>query len=217
MSMEKELASLINDVTDDMKIRQKNETKDILEKELYDVNFKLAMDKEVYKLFLVSFICAFILFVKSLGRPILKTIMYGTPMNLTVLHIWALVLIGIAVVFCIVGPLYLKNKSQPEVKKTMVCYKGNTYHYSQITKIKVSSLNLAKVYIDGKKCFWISRDFRNYDAFIAWAKKCNVPMEQKQKERKELTEEKAAWITAGIVVLCAIIVAVLFATGIIKR
>ena len=215
--MENGIASLINDVTDDIKIRKEQETKDTLEKELYDVNFKVAMDQELYAVFGIIFITVFIVIVKAFGKPILKAFIYGGPLELNVIHICVLVLIGIAVVFCIAGPLYLKNKSQPEVKKTMVYYKGKPYHYSQITKIKVSSLNLAKVYIDGKKCFWISRDFRNYDAFITWAKKCNVPVKQKQKEHKELTEEKAAWITAAIVVVCTIIVGALFATGILKR
>lgn len=69
----------------------------------------------------------------------------------------------------------------------MVHYKRNTYHYSQITKIKVSFIGLAKVYIDGKKCFWISGEFINYYAFIQWAKKCNVPIEQKE---YKVAEEK---------------------------
>ena len=102
----------------------------------------------------------------NLFSPLLKFLIYGEALELNVLHFTCLFLVGIVVVFSIAGPIYLKNKPLPEIKGTMMYFRKNAYHYSQITEIKISKIFLATVYIDGKKRFRISRDFMNYDAFI---------------------------------------------------
>lgn len=216
MSMGKDLMNVVNDLTDDIKIRQINETQETLEKELYDDNFKLQYDKNMNNLFIVCFLFALVLLLKSVGKPLLKMLIYGESLNLNVLHLVCLWLVGLIIIFLIAGPMYLKNKPLPEIKKTTMYYRKNSYHYSQITKIKISIFSLTTVYIDEKKKFRISGDFINYDAFIQWAKKCNVPIEQNQKLDIEMTEEQATRITAIIVVVITIIVGVLFAAGVLK-
>lgn len=216
MGMKKDLMYVVNDVTDDIKIRKRRETQETLEKELFDVDFKLQYDKNINSIFIVCCLLALILFLKSVGKPLLKLFIYGETLELNVLHFTCLFLVGIVVVFSIAGPIYLKNKPLPEIKGTMMYFRKNAYHYSQITEIKISKFFLATVYIDGKRRFRISRDFINYDAFIEWAKKCNVPIEQKQMVNNEITEEQATMITAIIVVVIVIIVGVLFATGVLK-
>ena len=216
MGLEKDLMYAINDVTDDIKIRQRREIQETLEKELFDVDFKLQYDKNINSIFIVCCLLALILFLKSVGKPLLKLLIYGEALELNVLHFICLFLVGIVVVFSIAGLIYLKNKPLPEIKGTMMYFRKNAYHYSQITEIKISKVFLATVYIDGKKRFRISRDFMNYDAFIEWAKKCNVPIEQKHMVNNEITEEQATMITAIIVVVIVIIVGVLFATGVLK-
>lgn len=216
MGMGKDLMYVVNDVTDDIKIRQIKETQETLEKDLFDVDFKLQYDKNMNNIFIVCCLLALVLFLKSVGKPLLKVLIYGDSLDLNVLHLVCLWLVGIIVALSIAGPVYLRNKPLPEIKKTMMYYKKNTYHYSQITKIKISLFYLTTVYLDEKKRFRISRDFINYDAFIEWAKKCNIPIEQNQKLDNEMTEEQATMITAIIVVVIAIIVGVLFAMGVLK-
>lgn len=77
MGIGKHLISMANDVVDDVEIRQKRENKDTLEKELYDVDFKLSFDKEIYKIFIILFIGTLLLFLKSIGKLILKKLCTG--------------------------------------------------------------------------------------------------------------------------------------------
>lgn len=208
------MINFVNDLKEDLKIRQINETQDTLEKELFDVNFKLQFDKGMNNLIIYCFLFALVLFLKIIGKPLLKMIIYGEAFNLSSIHIVCLCLVGLVFILLIVAPLYIKNKPLPEINKSMMYYRKQSYHFSQISKITISRFSLTTVYLDEKKKFMISRDFINYDAFIQWAKKCNVPIEQNQKPDIDMTEEQITKLTAIIVVVIIIIVLLLFAAGI---
>lgn len=176
MGIYEELMDMADDVIEDTKNRQEKERQDALEKELCDVHFKLVYDSDLNTIFAVLLGLALILFLKILCKPIVKRVIYGYSIQLGIMGIIALILIGLIVILAIAGPFYMSHRALPEIKGTMLYYKGSFYYARQITKIKVSSMKIATVYIDGKKCFWTSTNDLNYEAFLDWARKCNIPL-----------------------------------------
>lgn len=210
MSVRKDISNFTSDITEDIRIRENKETTAISENELYDVNFKLDFNKQIYPVFLLLLIGIMILAFKAFGQPILECLIFGETFEPNGIYIIAAILIAFLILLTLLYSVYITLKKKPEVRKTRLYYKGSTYHYSQITKIKISAINIATIYVDGKKLFHITGDYTNYYAFLEWAKRCRVPIEKSRKNAKDLTESQITLITTLIVIVVIMITAVLY-------
>lgn len=161
--------------------RQIDEENESVKKEVWDIDFNVVFDRSVGIAFGLAWIVFIILFIKAFARDIYVAGKNGALFDLnqySMLKIVLILLAFIAVLLCTVYYIYCVCKPMPSVVRTTMYYKGKRYHYSEITKVVIGRrIRVAKVYIDGKYAFWLSPEYQNYQSFISWAKKCNVPIE----------------------------------------
>ncbi len=184
-SAESMLSEEINQSTKDLLQRKKDEKIKIDKLEHEDVDFTVSMGKEYISFMFCLFLLIMLPMFKIVGKSILKKIL-GYEESLSLTH-FEVIIITFVILFIIVSfslLIFMLKCAKPRIRNSYIVYKGKYIHYREITLIKVSSLNVAKIYVNGKKCFTITGDFNNYWSFLSWAEKCNVPMIKK--ERKEI-------------------------------
>lgn len=172
------LSSDMNDYlkqyTDAVNAREQKEIEAIQKLELEDIQFEIKEDPNTYKV--NFFLCGMMLLLSFRigGKYILRSA-YREP---SVFSLVMQVLLGLAVVLvifaCIIEPIIKKNAPMPRVKNGILHYKDNSYHYKQITMIKISSMNRLTVYVAHKKVFTITKTCLNYGSLIGWGRKCGI-------------------------------------------
>ena len=216
MIMVKELNEKVKIIAEDIENRKINEERDILEKELSDIDFEIAFDKNLYGVFIMVIVLFVSIILKVLGEPIIKSYIFDVPFEFNLLYICGAFIMGVCILASILTIIYCSTKKCPVVRKSNFIYKGKTYHYRQISKVKMSAGGTATVFVDGKKVFSISRGYVHYDSFICWLKKCMIPVEGSVNQKKALTESQMTRITnitvgiVGTIFILAIIAITVF-------
>ena len=216
MSIERNVTNVLNDLTESIDARTKSEKAEMLEKELYDVNFEMKTGRAAYWALILMYPLSLILLLKVVGKPALKSLLDDIPFQLNVFHYSVIIVTVICMIVPIISFIYLNCRAYPKVSGTILSYKGQEYSYAQITKIHISAVNVATVYVNGRKCFKIAREYVNYQSFIEWARKCNVPIEQTHDDSPEARQKLVVLLTTLIVILCVIGVVAAFAFGVAK-
>lgn len=201
----------IEEYAKDVKERTARETRAVESSELSDIQFEIKLDKGAPAL--VWFLVIIVLF-KGSGTfvyDIYAYMNYGTPLDFSILDYVAVVLMIACLLFAILLPVAMFFMDVPSVRKEYIQCKNKIYHYSQITLIKISSMQIMSVYVGKKKIFAISRDYINYDSFLAWAKKCGIHI-FREPEMK-INPEKSRLTTLLIFLAIAMVVFVLFLYG----
>ena len=191
------------------KLRKIHDKKEINDKELYDTSFELKFDKEQIKLVAMAMVIAFTM----MAKPLVGRLMFGDQYEISRFEMICCFLLLVVFVFSIVALAVSMAKKKPRVQGNNIIYKDKTYSYTQVSAIKIGKFQTAHVYIDGKKIFAVPGDYINYGKFIAWARKCNIQVTDKQ--MGELSESQIAGITAVIVVAVLALVLILDFMGII--
>ncbi len=178
MSMYKSFEKLANEAIDEINNRIEAEKREAQEKDLSQFDFKIRLSKITYWIIAAAMISGlFILF-----RSVVSYFTYSSTTNQeSTLDTGMIITAGLLILPTFIALLLIKFKPLPEVKGSYLYYKYKEYHYSEVRCIKISEINTARVYLDDGKSFWLSRDFENYDMFIGWAEKCEIPVDRKER------------------------------------
>ena len=76
MSMQTDLIEHLESLTEDMKLRKEEEERETIEKEIYDINLELAINKSIYGVVMIAFAMCFLLLIRVIGKPVLRCIVY---------------------------------------------------------------------------------------------------------------------------------------------
>ena len=205
--------------------RQADEQREMIEKEVYDVDFRLKFDKSNLLLVGVMWLIFIIIFVKAMGKDMFRAYQAGALLHISFYSTWKIVMMAIVLVAVIFGSvfyLFCGVKPMPRIRNSCMYYRGKRYHFSEITKlVMMRRVNLAKVYVNGKYKFWISPDYINYRSFIEWAQKCKIPIQGETTIRKinidvEANQKKVLVITivvAMIMVAIAVVMPIMVMTN----
>ena len=205
MSMQTDLIEHLESLTEDMKLRKEEEERETIEKEIYDINLELAINKSIYGVVMIAFAMCFLLLIRVIGKPVLRCIVYHETFEISGFLTVGLILVGILVVWMILILIYYKFKKNPAVKGSSLVYKDKRYHYSQISKIKISPIFWVTVFVDDKKLFCVTRDYMNCDAFVCWARKCRIPIEESEPLDEKDVEQITIWVVLGLIFLFVLV------------
>lgn len=205
MSMQTDLIEHLESLTEDIKHRKDEEERETIEKEIYDINLELAINKSIYGVVMIAFAMCFLLLVRVIGKPVLWYIVYHETFEIGGFLAVGLILVGILVVWITLILIYYKLKKTPAVKGSSLIYKDKRYHYSQISKIKISSIYWVTVFVDDKKLCCVSRDYVNCDAFVCWARKCRIPIEESEPLDEKDVEKITIWVVLGLMFLFVLV------------
>lgn len=189
------------------KQRHQREQEKVQESELYDVDFTVYLDKNIFQILGIVFLFVLLLFIKTFARQFYQLIVrrqipdFGT-VTFVLFAVGAVFFVAI-IVWC----LWLWLRPKPHIVRNQLQYRGKVYHYSEITGIHINSIQSASVYVEGRKLFTVTGDYVNYGTLIAWAEKCRIPIQQKKSQ--EISPEQIKKITERIMVIVMITVIVM--------
>lgn len=201
----------IEEYTKDVKVRMEREKKAIDESDLDSIQFEIKLDKSA--LVIVWFLNLLVLLKGSqqFVYDIYVFVNYGKPLEFKVIDYVVISMLVASFLFAVLSPIAIRFLDVPSVRKGYIYCNKKVYHYSEITLIKISSLQIMSVYIGKKKIFSISRDYINYDSFLAWARKCGVNIFHEP--AFEIYSENVPLMTAFVVLVIAVVVIGLFMLG----
>lgn len=195
----------------DVKNRRQREETDVRESELYDIDFTLYLDTAVFQILGIAIVFLLLLFIKTFPSELYQLIVqhqipdFGTSYFVT--SYFGCLLFGVAVVVFIAATiLYLRLWLQPKphIVRDRIQYRGKTYHYREVTCIRIHTAQLTTVYVANKRLFTVTGDYVNYGSLIAWAEACRIPVHQKAK--KEMDLEEIEQFTQKVYVVLLVIV-----------
>lgn len=146
---------------------------------LQDIDFLITYSKRMANMNICFSVVVFLIAFKIFAKPVLKHLIYDEPFEIDGLGIVMLVLLGVLIFFVIVYCIVIWTKRVIHVRNSMVYCGKKSWNYLEISKIIVNKVNVANVYSKGKKIFWISAEFDNFESFLSWAEKCHIPVERK--------------------------------------
>lgn len=178
------------------KQRHQREQAKVQESELYDMDFTVYLDKNVFQILGIVLLLLLIMFFKTFAMQFYQLIVqhqipdFGT-VTLALFGIGAVLFVAVVIWY-----VWLWFRPKPHIVHAQIQYRGKTYHYSEITYIHINSIQLASVYVEGGKLFTVTGDYVNYGTLIAWAEKCRIPI--LQKKRQEMSQEQIEQMTKRI-------------------
>ncbi len=179
MSYNDTLTNIINGSIDDIKSNQNEITKEMLESKLSHTKFKISFDNSlIYILLSLIGICALPL-LKLILQPIITSAVLNKELSFDLFRIILTALFGAIILFITFLILYLLIKKFPSIDGTGLNYKNQCYHYSEISKIRLTGLKSAVIYADSKKICTVLFGTNNYQSFLNWAEICRIPIVNK--------------------------------------
>lgn len=171
---------LVEDVMD-LNDQRQRERAEVDESELYDIDFKIYLDKMIFRWLGIAFLLLLCISVKAFARELYEWIfLHQIPEVDTAKFV--LLILTVCFFFSWVGLfLFLMFRPSPHVVRNRLEYRGKTYHFREISLVQISSIKVLRVYDkDRRKLFTITPEYVNYDSLISWVEKCQIPVRRKQ-------------------------------------
>lgn len=179
--------------------RRQREQEKVQESELYDMDFTVYLDKNVFQILGIALLLLLFMFFKVFARQLYQLIMQQWAPDFGTVIFVVFVIAAIFFVAVIIWSIWLWFRPKPHIMRAQIQYRGKTYHYSEITYIRINSIQMASVYAEGRKLFTVTGDYVNYGTLIAWAEKCRIPI--LQKKRQEMSQEQIEQISKRVTVI----------------
>lgn len=165
----------------ELQIRQQfsRERDEVQLSELDEIDFWTKYSKSVSTMNICAFLLLLIFSFRLFGKPLIKHLIYKEPIQFVSFSIVMIAIVGALFLFVGVYFVIIWTKKPIHVRKGTVYCGNKSWNYLEISKIVVNKMNIANVYSNGKKIFWISAEFDNFESFLSWAEKCRIPVERK--------------------------------------
>lgn len=194
---------------DEVNERIEKEKQDAGEKDLSQFDFRLQLSKLSLKIILFGGAFFGYLLLRQIFRLFLYSSM-GISYRSNSTHAFLAVILFLGLISALVVIVF-KTKSLPEVKCSYMYYKKKEYHYSEISSIDISAINIARIHLLDGKSFWITRDFENYDTFLCWAEKCGIPVDRTKEVQPGVNNDVDAKTAVAVITAILVVVAIILA------
>lgn len=199
---------LVEDVMD-LNDQRQRERAEVDESELYDIDFKIYMDKMTFRWLGIAFLLLLGISAKAFVGELYELIfLHQIPEVDTVKLV--LLILSVCFFLCLIGlVLFLMFQPSPHVVRNRLDYRGRTYHFREISMVQISSIKVLRVYDkDRRKLFTITPEYVNYDSLISWVEKCQIPIRRKQVRDPVSQQQLNKIILLVSVVMFVILIAV---------
>lgn len=201
----------LEDYTKELTDREEREKNAITKLEIHNIQFDVKVDKDVLNMIWLLNIPLLLMGIKAFASDIYMLVNYGKPLEFKLIEYILLAILIACFVICTMLPIAMRFVSVSSVQGSVLYYNKKKYHYSQITMVKISSRKIMSVYVGKKRLFVLTKDFINYDSFVAWARKCGVMIFREPPV--ELDSKKITIITMLTVFIIAVVVIGLYILG----
>ena len=201
---------MADNITADLSERQEEERSLVNESELNDVDFMIYFDKTILPVFALVAVFLVLIMLKAFWRECYTLIiLHKLPEMGAAARV--LFLSGLCLLFVclIVLPVLLILQPKPHIVKNHLIHRKKTYHYSEITSIRISTMQFISVYAGKRKLFTMTAEYVNSYSFLEWAKKCQIPVHEKPGIDEIQIKNTTVVIIVIVVILLAIAVAVM--------
>ena len=197
----------LEQIIDDFNERTEGEKREAKEKAVSQFCFKLEMAKLLMNVAVISIIIGLFFVIKFGLAALIRSLftdersVYNTEM---------IVLGSVFIIIGLINIIIFKLTPLKHVNGSHLYYKGKEYHYSDIKKIKISDMNIVRVFLTDGKSFRITGDYDNCTTFLVWAEKCGVTFEGSKELRKadangDINPKLAVVVIAVILLVCGIL------------
>lgn len=202
--MSKEMTGYLDEYKAALDAREKKEIEKIEQMELEDVNFELAEDPDAYKMSMVLGVVSVLMAFKIAGKHIISSSYRGPSVFTYVLQILLWIAVALVIFSCFIYPIIMKKAPKSSVRGGTLYHKGKSYHYKEITMLKVSSMNRLIVYMGRKKIMTIPKSYLNFGSLIGWGRKCGITIFREP----EMDANKVSLVVVLVVVLILVVATV---------
>ncbi len=170
------IADNMTSASDEIDKHAREERRKVQEEDLRDIDFSIKYNRSILKLYLSEVLLILVLSAKSILRPVFDHMISGKAVEFDRTDIEIFIFIGLLIVSALIYAVRVRQKGEIHVTKNTLYWRDRNWHYLEISKVTVNCLKVATIYSNDERLFCISSGYENFDSFLTWAKKCDIPV-----------------------------------------